>query len=420
MYIRIKTSGFAAGLAMLSMFLASPAWPSVDSQANDGKIVFSNSWSLPPSTPGGSGTQGQNLYVLYPDSKVARQITPQSPQVSAGSPAWSPDGRHIAAYLVDSSSNPDAISGIAVMDDHGGNLHYLPAMGDGSMNRAPLAWSPNMAINKIAFASYSANSGGVCLSLANPDGSGAADLFCPPNVTNYSTGVNSIVWSKDGSALLVTIQYSDYGQFDYHFITDIYEVGLDGSTRLVFNEQVADPYHQVSNVSWSPDRSWIVFADGSTGVFRVDVETGTKTPLAPDSLNPGFNPLLSPDGRQIVFEKYDPLGQGPSRVSTDLYVMNADGSGLQPLTAPVTDPANSGHFYNPGAWSADGKRLLVYRNDYTVSNDGTQVAQTYDLNIITVQDGSQVVLLQDNNQGPGSAIPSVQAGAWFQPLSAVW
>lgn len=420
MYNRAKTPGFAAGLAMLSMLLASPAWSGVASQASDGKIVFSNSWSLPPSSPGGAGTQGRNLYVLYPDTKVATPITPQSPQVSAGSPTWSPGGHHIAAYVVDSSNNPAAVSGIAVMDDHGGNLHYLPATRVGSTNQAPLAWSPNLAINKIAFASYSANSGGVCLSLANPDGSGATDLFCPSNVTNYTSGVNSIVWSKDGSALLVTIQYIEYGEFDYHYITDIYEVCLDGSTRLVFNEQWPDLYHQVSNVSWSPDRSWMVFADGSTGVFRVDLATGTKTPLAPDSLNAGFNPLLSPDGRQIVFEKNDPLGQGPSRVSTDLYVMNADGSGLQPLTAPVTDPANSGHFYTPGAWSADGKRLLVYRNDYTVTNQGTQVTQTYDLNIITVQDGSQVVLLQDNGQGPASAIPSVQAGAWFQPASMGW
>ncbi len=71
----------------------------------------------------------------------------------------------------------------------------------------------------------------------------------------------------------------------------------------------------------------------------------------PQPAQHGANPTVSPDGRQITFVS-DRAGTG------EVYVMDADGSGLRRLTS---DGGHRGRAY----WSADGHRLLfsVSAND---------------------------------------------------------
>src|SRR5262249_33292901 len=63
----------------------------------------------------------------------------------------------------------------------------------------------------------------------------------------------------------------------------------------------------------------------------------------PDPAHHGSSPTVSPDGRQIAFVS-DRSG------SSDLYLMNADGSGVRQLTA---DGGHPGRAY----WSGDGTEL---------------------------------------------------------------
>jgi opacity protein-like surface antigen len=68
-------------------------------------------------------------------------------------------------------------------------------------------------------------------------------------------------------------------------------------------------------------------------------------PVGPPSY---WDPAWSPDGKQIAF--VDHRGAG------DLYVMNADGSGLRQLTQSSLPPAANYGARQP-AWSPDGSRI---------------------------------------------------------------
>ena len=97
--------------------------------------------------------------------------------------------------------------------------------------------------------------------------------------------------------------------------------------------------------------------------------------------SPGYklSPSWSPDGRRIAFESQFL----PSEL--DIYVMNADGSGLVRLT---NNPARDSF----EGWSPDGLRIA-----FTSDRDGNEDVYNPDIYIVNV-DGSGLVRLTD---GPG-------------------
>src|SRR5437660_1613090 len=88
-----------------------------------------------------------------------------------------------------------------------------------------------------------------------------------------------------------------------------------------------------------------------------------------------FDPIWSPDGKQIAF-------QSDRDGDTDLYTMNADGSGVRQLT---NDPASDEGDH--AGWSPDGERIV-----FSSTRDGG------DLDIFTMNaDGSGVTQLTHND-----------------------
>ena len=75
------------------------------------------------------------------------------------------------------------------------------------------------------------------------------------------------------------------------------------------------------------------------------------------------DPAWSPDGRRIAFRRYD--GKLGSAGNSDLFVVNADGSGLRRLTRH----AENVRWF---AWSPDGRTIAFLRNGevYIVKADG--------------------------------------------------
>jgi len=148
--------------------------------------------------------------------------------------------------------------------------------------------------------------------------------------------------------------------------------GLLASDRIVFGAQTASDLGSI----------YVVRGDGS-GLTRL-----TNDPLTIDT-----EPSWSPDGRRILFtSNRDHLTQKPARSITDVYVVNADGSGVRRISFA---PPAGGHGGSGASWSPDGRRIAFGMDDVR------------DVGQITVvdADGSHLVNLTQRN-GYEGAFPS--------------
>jgi Tol biopolymer transport system component len=151
----------------------------------------------------------------------------------------------------------------------------------------------------------------------------------------------------------------------------IYVMAADGSgVRQVTDEPGVDD----SWPAWSPDGTKIAFQRrrgetdglGLTGPVDIYVTNADGSGLRQLTIE-GAGPAWSPDGSRIAFAS-DRNGQ------SDIYVMNADGSGVARLTS---DPAGD----SMPAWSPDGSRIAFasdrngHSDIYVMNADGSQVQQ---------------------------------------------
>ena len=148
-----------------------------------------------------------------------------------------------------------------------------------------------------------------------------------------------------------------------------------GQTRLTDSDAVDfDP-------SWSPDGSRIAFSsvrDGAAEIYVMSADGSAQTRLT-DKEARNYYPSWSPDGSLIAFTSY---GDG----NAEIYVMNADGSAQTRLT-------NNEAVDSRPSWSPDGLRIAF---DSTLGDpdpgDDTRISNIYVMNA----DGSGLTRLTDN------------------------
>ena len=126
---------------------------------------------------------------------------------------------------------------------------------------------------------------------------------------------------------------------------DIYVANADGSDPTNLTDSLGDKYYEKYGSIWWPDSEKIAFigkkgigyGDARYGDMFVVNADGTGLTQLTDNAPVGENIAVSPDGKKIAF-----LGQPASyprvkqRVIYDLYVINADGTGLINLSDKVT------------------------------------------------------------------------------------
>jgi Tol biopolymer transport system component len=99
--------------------------------------------------------------------------------------------------------------------------------------------------------------------------------------------------------------------------------------------------------------------NGRTKIYVLDLATGRVKAITSDNNWRDESPRWSPDGARILFKSNRAHYTGPApetgNPDWDLYLMNADGSGVRRLT---TDPGNEG---DP-TWAPDG-RSIVFSSD---------------------------------------------------------
>ena len=243
---------------------------------------------------------------------------------------------------------------IWVMDADGKNEQQLTT----GINEYRIAWSPDG--RQIAFSRWIDKANRRDIYIMNVDGSNIKRLTDSPENNITPT------WSPDGKHIAFVREVWEQEEMKG---CAIYVMNADGSNVRSLGEDPTGP----GGPAWSPDGGKIAYccwAGGGPAVWVMDANGENQKMLNSGGGRLGID--WSPDGDKIVFESMkDSMGWE----SNDIYIMNADGTGVNILTQP--GPA----WYDCPVWSPDGTKIA-----FGFDQDGKQGKDIYVMNA----DGSDV------------------------------
>lgn len=245
------------------------------------------------------------VFVMRVDGTGVRQLRPESAAGRASTLTWSPDGRKLAfATSVDSA---DPYRGIWLMKADGQSDPVRLVKG----RIGALSWSADG--RRIAYTWYND------IWAVNADGSNRQRLTNMPSSTK--TWVD---WSPAGSRIA-------FSTFDVP--SGVYVMDTSGRNVHKLARQATLP-------DWSPDGRKIAFTslndpDGSE--ISVMAANGSSQVRLTHTKERESNPSWSPDGGKIAFLRADSVNAG----SHEIFVMNADGTGVTRLTRTLIGEVTS-------------------------------------------------------------------------------
>lgn len=263
-----------------------------------------------------------DIYVMNADGSNQTRLT-NNLRVLGEPPDWSSDGTRIVFAL--ESGGFSFTREIFVVNADGTNLTQLTNSG---RNSSP-HWSPDGT--RIVFYRFG---GTVGIYVMNADGSNQTQLTNSP----YD---HSPRWSPDSSRItFISIRDDPSPTTCNDCNVEIYSMNADGSnqTRLTNNPRFdASP-------EWSPDGTRIVFKslrDNKINIYVMNADGTSQTRLTNYTEDSDVvSPIFSPDGMRIMFSSgysfFDEL------ITSQSYVMNADGSNLVRLTNTAVDVYEAG------------------------------------------------------------------------------
>jgi Tol biopolymer transport system component len=259
-------------------------------------------------------------------------------------PTWSPDGTRITF-----GGLPGEASGFPYLYTADADGSNAIAMTDPYQEPRDPAWSRDGS--KIAFAKKDDFSQfwATELKSINSDGTGLT------TIREISLGEISYPdWSpvRDEIAYVDDGYRCDYSGWFPSCNLQIWIITPDGTRLAKLGDDKGNDYQP----SWSPDGTKIAFMstrDQSNSwcdwshcgdIYAMNAD-GTATTRLTDSPGGDSQPVWSPDGKKIAFvslrDDPDPIGCISSNCHTDIYVMNADGSGQTNLTNTTTKSERS-------------------------------------------------------------------------------
>jgi Tol biopolymer transport system component len=301
-----------------------------------------------------------DIYSVNSDGTNLRALTSDGHSRAA---QWSPDGRHIAythetawptrlprpEYRIpDGEWHSHVFRELYVMNSNGGNQHALRGM-RGLVIAAE--WSPDGHRILYICDSYPSET------VRPGEPREVEELYSMGSngqharlLRRFDAPVSVAAWSPDGKTLAVygaTSPDVDHGPIAGLFLMPVYGTGEIGP--------IAVP---ITSLTWNPDGTKLllkVFAreqDAYDALGEVNAD-GSHLKQITDSkrIRSAFLPKWSPDGRQIAFDAFWGFRSSSGMGDEEIFIMNADGSGVRQLTH---DPNWS---CERPAWAPDGSQL---------------------------------------------------------------
>ena len=279
-----------------------------------------------------------------------------------------------------------AVDNVWVMNPDGSGLAANTKLTAAGAFITQPAWSSDGS--RIAFSSGGALDGSNAANtnstgniwVVKPDGTGATPLT---KLTALRSDSFSPTWSPDGSKIVFlsgrALDGSDAENTSG--IQNIWVMNADGSG--------ATPLTKITALAlstapvWSPNGSKIAFAsaralDGSNAanttlnIWIMNADGSGLTALTKNTVGGNEAPVWSPDGSKIAFDSHRALDGSDTlnaNSTSNIWVVNADGSNVHPLTQITA--ANTGNFQP--VWSPDGSKLVFYSSR---ALDGSNAANT--------------------------------------------
>lgn len=283
-------------------------------------------------------------------------------------PQWSPDGMFLvfeSGRKLDGSdaAGPNNTRNIWRVNADATGLRLVTNVTAANADAFEPQWSPDSS--KIAFSSRRKLDGTDAASpnlifniwRVNADGTGLMPLT---TMTAPGTSSGTPRWSPDGTKILFYSSRAIDGTDarNLNGTDNIWQVNADGTgVRLVTNNTAL--YANNYGGDWSPDGTKIVFEssrklDGSDmanannilNIWRVNLDGTGLTPLTRGTAvgTGSMDPRWSPDGTKVVFSstrKLDGTDAPNLNMAENIWRVNADGTGLMPLTSTTASPAGS-------------------------------------------------------------------------------
>lgn len=321
----------AAMLAALVGGLAALAWVQGPAEAAfpgaDGRIAFVGY---------DSEKRADDIYSMRPDGTGLRNLTDDA--TDDAQPAWSPDGRLIA-FAKGERCCADGEVDLFVMRADGTGLRRLT---DAPGNEADPAWSPDG--QRIAYT----DAADAPIDVMRADGSRKRNV---PN----TRGGGDPSWSPDGRRIAFGDRVPTEDPYDGDN-NEVFTVETDG-TGLT---NVTDSPSQDREPDWSPDGRRIAFSSDRAGelAYNCDPDRSSCDTYAVyvanrDGSGPARlsefvrtervhgSPAWSPTGTRLAFDT------GESCCGSEIFVANADGTGLTNVTADSGLSGNFGPAWRP-------------------------------------------------------------------------
>jgi Tol biopolymer transport system component len=370
-------------LALAAVSAVAPTHAAV----TNGRIAFESNQPVPNNAP------GFTIYSINPDG--SGQSGPLADDADI-TPAFSPDGAHIAWATVLFQQSCGGAHAIAVMNADGSSPSLIAnrCLDYGSVNGTEFnspAWSPDGS--RLAFMCTNPQTSGENVCLVDPDGTGFVQLT---GYANFDI-VNHPSWSPDGSQITYALSTDGGATFGVHVMD------ADGG-----NDHAITPTAQIGfavDPAWSPDGTRIAFTgkdgDGHLRIFLMSTGGTNLVQLTPSGANSDDKqPAWSPDGKQLAF------ASSRTTETFNVYTMNADGSS----ETPVTDNANTNDEPSWGASTSSGvtdTQPPAVTVQLTAPNGGTPDGQ----NGWFVTGPVQGTVTANDAQTGGSAVTTIDCGA---------